>query len=78
MIRAVSSGGETAAAALITKLGARTDAAREFACRLYTVSERKKRAQDALSYNGVVQSWPEIVRLSQAGTVASQASLFAT
>jgi putative DNA methylase len=26
--------------------------------------ERKKRAPEALSYNGLVQSWPEIVRLA--------------
>jgi putative DNA methylase len=35
--------------------------------RLYTVCERRKRAQEALSYNGLVQSWPEITRLAQAG-----------
>ncbi len=29
------------------------------------ICERKKRAQEALSYNGLVQSWPEIVRLSR-------------
>ena len=26
---------------------------------------RKKRAAEAMSYNGLVQSWPEIVRLSR-------------
>jgi putative DNA methylase len=29
--------------------------------------ERKKRAAEALAYNGLVQSWPEIVRLSREG-----------
>lgn len=38
---------------------------------LYTVCERKKRAAEALSYNSLVQSWPEIVRLAQQGTVSS-------
>jgi putative DNA methylase len=28
------------------------------------VCERKKRAQDALTYNALVQSWPEIQRLA--------------
>jgi putative DNA methylase len=27
--------------------------------------ERKKRAAEALSYNGLVQSWPEITRLAR-------------
>ena len=35
------------------------------AYRLYTLCERKKRAVDALAYNGLVQSWPEIVRLAR-------------
>jgi len=35
-----------------------TEIARELAYRLYTVCERKKRAAEALSYNGLVQSWP--------------------
>jgi putative DNA methylase len=32
--------------------------------RLYTICERQKRAEDALRYNALVQSWPEIVRLA--------------
>ena len=32
---------------------------------VYTVCERRKRATEALAYNGLVQSWPEIVRLTQ-------------
>ena len=38
--------------------------ARDLAYRLYTLCERKKRAAEALSYNGLVQSWPEITRLA--------------
>jgi putative DNA methylase len=45
-------------------LGANTEVARELACRVYTFCERKKRAQEALSYNALVQSQPEIVRLT--------------
>ena len=33
--------------------------------RLYTICERKKRAAEALSYNALVQSWPEITRLAR-------------
>jgi putative DNA methylase len=62
--------GEQAAAALIVKLGARADTARELAYRLYTVCERKKRAQEALDYNSLVQSWSEVVRLGQQASEA--------
>ncbi|MCC7194159.1 MAG: hypothetical protein IT356_01255 [Gemmatimonadaceae bacterium] len=65
LIRAHASGGDRGAAALVAKLGAKAETARELAYRLYTVSERKKRAGEALNYNGLVQSWPEIVRLSR-------------
>jgi putative DNA methylase len=67
LIRAHASGGDAAAAALVRQLGARAEAARELAYRLYTLCERKKRAADALAYNGLVQAWPEIARLAQAG-----------
>ena len=41
-------------------LGGVAEVARELAYRLYTICERKKRAPEALSYNALVQSWPEI------------------
>jgi adenine-specific DNA methylase len=52
--------------------------ARELAYHLYTVCERRKRAQEALAYNGLVQSWPEIARLSRekGSSVVQQATLF--
>jgi adenine-specific DNA methylase len=65
LIRALTSGGESAAAGLVAQLGARAETARELAYRLYTLCERKKRAADALAYNGLVQSWPELVRLAK-------------
>jgi putative DNA methylase len=64
LIRVLEAGGESAAADLVAKLGSHAETARELAYRLYTLCERKKRAQEALSYNGLVQSWPEIVRLA--------------
>jgi putative DNA methylase len=67
LIRALESGGEGAASELVAKLGAKAEIARELAYRLYTLCERKKRAVEALSYNGLVQSWPEITRLSREG-----------
>lgn len=65
LVRALEAGGENAAAELGSKLGSKAETARELAYRLYTVCERKKRAQEALSYNGLVQSWPEISRLAR-------------
>jgi putative DNA methylase len=65
LIRVLEAGGEAAAATLVAKLGSKAEAARELAYRLYMVSERKKRATEALSYNALVQSWPEILRLAQ-------------
>lgn len=67
LIRALESGGEGAAAALVAKLGAKAEIARELCYRLYTLCERKKRAAEALSYNALVQSWPEIARLAGEG-----------
>ncbi len=69
LIRALGAGGEAAAAEVVAKLGARAETARELAYRLYTLCERKKRAAEALAYNSLVQSWPEIARLArQRGT----------
>ncbi|GMV81899.1 MAG: hypothetical protein AMXMBFR7_30830 [Planctomycetota bacterium] len=78
LIRVLGSGGEGAAAELVAKLGAKAEIARELAYRLYTLCERKKRAAEALAYNGLVQSWPEILRLAQevARTQPSQPDLF--
>jgi len=70
LIRSLEAGGEGAAAGLVAKLGTKAEIARELAYRLYTVCERKKRAAEALSYNGLVQSWPEITRLSREGMTA--------
>jgi putative DNA methylase len=65
LIRALEASGEIGAAALATKLGAKAETARELCYRLYALCERKKRAVEALSYNSLVQSWPEITRLAR-------------
>jgi putative DNA methylase len=67
LISALEGGGEAAAAELVAKLGSKAETARKLCYGLYTLCERKKRAADALSYNGLVQSWPEIVRLAREG-----------
>lgn len=72
LIRALGRGGERAAAELAVKLGVRAEIARELAYRLYTICERRKRAAEALTYNGLVLSWPEISRLAREGAKADQ------
>jgi putative DNA methylase len=65
LIRVLEVSGESAAADLVAKLGTEAEIARELCYRLYTLCERKKRANEAMSYNALVQSWPEITRLAQ-------------
>lgn len=76
VVRALEQG-EQSAAALLAKLGPRADVARELAYRLYTICERNKRAAEALAYNSLVQSWPEMQRLAaEEGSTAEQKSMF--
>ena len=65
LIRVHDAGGEAAAAALVGNLGGVAESARELAYRLYAIAERTKRAREALWYNALVQSWPEIARLAR-------------
>jgi len=78
LIRILESDGESEAAQLVAKLGSKAETARELAYRLYTLCERKKRSAEALSYNGLVQSWPEIMRLApeKAEVQETQTELF--
>jgi putative DNA methylase len=79
VIRRLEKEGETGAAELVSLLGGIAEVARELAYRLYVICERKKRAQEALSYNALVQSWPEITRIARENSVprATQAAMFA-
>lgn len=65
LVKDLEAGGEAAASRLISKLGINAESARELCYRLYALCERKKRAAEAMSYNSLVQSWPEIIRLAQ-------------
>ena len=64
LVRVLEADGESAAAALVAKLGSQAETARELCYRLYTLCERKKRASEAMAYNALVQSWPEIIRIA--------------
>jgi putative DNA methylase len=79
LIRVLGADGESGAAAVVAKLADKAEPARELAYRLYSICERKKRSQEALAYNALVQSWPEIARLAQEdrpATTPSQQGLF--
>jgi len=75
LVRALEKG-ETTAAELVAKLGSKAETARELAYRLYTICKRKKRAQEALGYNALVQSWPEILRLAREAKGPAEGELF--
>ena len=77
LIRVHDAGGERAAAAIVRQLGSVAETARELAYRLYAIAERTKRTREALWYNALVQSWPEIARLAREETT-EQAALLPT
>ncbi len=63
LIRALDTRGEDAAAGILSQLtGAEAESARDLAYRLYTLCERKGWAQEAIAYNGLVVTWPELQR----------------
>jgi len=68
LIQALENESEEKAAVLRARLGAFGEAARDLAYRLYSICEKKGWAQEARSYNTLISSWGEIVRLSQTGT----------
>ena len=76
LLRVLDTEGEIGAARLVRQLGGVAETARELAYRLYAVAERKNRAAEALSYNALVQSWPEIARLAQQEAPGEQGGLF--
>jgi putative DNA methylase len=64
LIHTLDQQGETGAAQLLAKLGNRGEIARDLAYRLYSLCDRKNWTQEALAYNSLVISWPEINRLA--------------
>ena len=64
LIHALDKKGETGAADILAKVGGGGEIARDLAYRLYTTCERKNWSQEALAYNSLVVSWPEISRLA--------------
>jgi putative DNA methylase len=58
-------------------IGGVGETARDLSYRLYKVCERKNWSKEALSYNGLIIAWPEMVRLATATKpIAEQEDLF--
>jgi len=79
LIRALETGGEVAASDLLRKIGGMGEVARDLAYRLYNLCERKKWANEAMAYNGLVISWREISKLAQSSapaTIETQGEMF--
>jgi putative DNA methylase len=63
LIRLLDYGGEEAAALLAKRMGYLADMARDLAYRLYQICERNKWAEEARAYNGLIESWREIIKI---------------
>lgn len=75
LIRALRTGGETAAADIMGKLGTRIEAVRQLAYRLYTLCERNGWAEDARAYNELIATWQAIEAVAPK-TTEKQMDLF--
>lgn len=72
LIKKLEEEGESGAAEILKKVGARGEDAKDLAYRLYTLCERKGWAQEALGYNSLVVAWPEINKLAGKAPEAEQ------
>jgi putative DNA methylase len=64
VLRRLSTGGEDSAADLLRQLGGAGERARELAYRLHAIADRNGWTREAQDYNGLVITWPELVRLT--------------
>ena len=67
LIRRLEDSGEESAAELMREMGSLSEIAHDLAYRLYSICEKKKWAEEALSYNGLVVAWPELTRRASSG-----------
>ena len=67
--------GEEPASEVVARLGSAAEPARELAYRLYRICDQKKRPQEALAYNALIQSWPELASLARQRPPAQQGTL---
>ncbi len=76
LIRAYNTDGDSGAAKVLAGVAAKAEAARQLAYRLYTLSERAGRAEDARAYNEVVTGWSGIESAAAKVPVPKQRTLF--
>ncbi len=70
--------GETAAATLLARVGARAEPVRDLAFRLYLLAERKKLNAEAGVWNALAVAWPDLMERARArpqSTALAQAAL---
>ena len=60
---------------LVRRLGGMADQARDLAFRLYGIADQKGWSEEALGYNFLVASWPEIQKHAAAAAQETQASM---
>jgi putative DNA methylase len=71
LVRALSAGGETAAAELSARLdGSKVDAVKSLTYRLFAIADRKKWTEEALSFNALIASWSDVQQ--QAGEMVGR------
>jgi len=75
LIRALRTGGETAAGTILGNLEGRIEAVRQLAYRLYTLCERKGWAEDARAYNELIATW-QAIELVTPKTTEKQMEMF--
>ncbi|MFH2056224.1 MAG: hypothetical protein ABIJ61_09730, partial [bacterium] len=63
---------EDHAASLVRKVGALAETARDLSYRLYNICERRKWAQEAFAYNGLVIAWPQITKRAGSGKATGE------
>ena len=79
LIKRLEANGESAASELLLQLknisgpGDLAANCRALAYRLYNHCEKKKQAEEARAYNGLVIAWPELERLASASSTSSSA-----
>ncbi len=76
LIRAYNADGDSGAAKVLAGVGSKAEAARQLAYRLYTLSERAGRAEDARAYNEVVTGWSGIESAAAKLPSPKQGTLF--
>ncbi len=72
LVWTLNESGEQKTGRLAWRLGGLAEQARQLAYRLYGIADRKGWTEDALGYNALVASWPEIQKAAAAAAEETQ------